>query len=186
MTGHEIATPKQICKAFSHDPSTGDLFWRDTPNGRGFRPRKRGEKVSMRPHTNGRLRIDFLARKYLVHRIIWCLEYGRWPRKFIDHINGDPADNRLVNLREVDNKMNCRNQKLRSTNKSGTMGVQWRKDRQQWIAVIARGGVRRSLGFFDHLDDAVAARRAAEVEAGFHKNHGRVPEYAPDEETKLN
>lgn len=173
MTQTELATPEEIRKAFKCDPSTGQVYFNKIPKGRGYRPHLAGTLVQVRPDNNGRLRLNYRRRKYLVHRVIWCLVHQSWPDDMIDHINGDPQDNRIVNLRPVTNKLNCRNQKLRKNNKSGTMGVQWRKDRQQWIAVIASNGKRRSLGFFDELDDAVQARRTAERDLGFHPNHGK-------------
>ena len=43
-----------------------------------------------------------------MHRVAWVLAYGRFPKQ-IDHINGDPLDNRLENLREVEPRENCAN-----------------------------------------------------------------------------
>lgn len=43
------------------------------------------------------------------HCAVWVLRKGRWPVGTIDHINGNPKDNRIENLRECsmgENKMN--------------------------------------------------------------------------------
>jgi len=45
-----------------------------------------------------------------LHRFIWLLCHGTVP-KVIDHINGDTADNRIENLREVTHRENCQNKK---------------------------------------------------------------------------
>jgi hypothetical protein len=53
-----------------------------------------------------------------------------------------------------------------------TTGVSWCRTRRKWQAQINRGGVAKHLGLFANIDDAVAARKAAEVE--FHpqqENH---------------
>ena len=43
-----------------------------------------------------------------LHHIAWALVYGRFPRQ-IDHLNGDKTDNRLENLREVNQSENDEN-----------------------------------------------------------------------------
>ena len=44
---------------------------------------------------------------------------------------------------------------------------------QKWRAQIRVDGKRKHLGYFDTFDDAVAARKAAEIEHNYHPNHGR-------------
>ena len=105
------------------------------------------------------------------HRIIWALAYGEWPDE-IDHINGDPSDNRLCNLRAVSHAQNGRNLRLKRTNTSGACGV-YRRPSGRWYARITVGGVARNLGTFDTKAQAVAAQRIAAQDAGFHANHGR-------------
>lgn len=63
-------------------------------------------------------------KSYRVHRIIWVLVNGELSKdEYIDHIDGNPRNNLLSNLRVVSNKVNSRNQKFRSTNTSGVNGV---------------------------------------------------------------
>ena len=64
--------------------------------------------------------------------------------------------------------------KYNPTNSSGVPGVFWYKRRDGWIAQIYVDGKQRHLGFFDNLLDAVAARKSAEIEHGFHPNHDRA------------
>lgn len=106
------------------------------------------------------------------HRLAWFLKTGKWPELEIDHINGKDYDNRWANLRDVDHSTNMKNQKLHSRNTSGAAGVYWRKDIGRWQAVITANCKKTHLGYFDSFDDAVAARKAAEVEHDFHPNHG--------------
>lgn len=117
-------------------------------------------------------RID--RKTYLAHRVIWMLVHGEWPEHEIDHINGDKTDNRLVNLRCVDRATNGKNLKRKSNNTSGTTGVNWDKWTEQWKACIYVNGKNINLGRFASFDDAVTARKRAETEYCFHRNHDRV------------
>jgi len=63
---------------------------------------------------------------------------------------------------------------LNPQNTSGTMGVSWYKDRKKWYARISSDDEVIFLGMFDHKEDAIAARKAAEVKYGYHPNHGKV------------
>ena len=122
---------------------------------------------------NGYPTIGLLGKKYRLHRIVWLITHGEWPEE-IDHINGIRTDNRLCNLRSVTRRDNLRNRRIGSANTSGVMGVYWEKDRNKWNAQIARNMKSNHLGRFDNLFDAVCARKSAEIEYGFHPNHGRT------------
>lgn len=81
--------------------------------------------------------------------------------KQIDHINGNPLDNRRSNLRFVSASDNSRNQKDRSSNTSGFKGVHFDKTRNKWMAFLGTKPFK-NLGRFDTYEEAVAARLAAE------------------------
>jgi hypothetical protein len=79
----------------------------------------------------------------------------------VDHINGNPSDNRIANLREASDAQNCLNRKIRSDNKSGEKGVS--ADPKGWRARINVNGKTVHLGYFESIDLAAdAARRARE------------------------
>ena len=46
-----------------------------------------------------------------LHQVVWVLQYGCMPTQ-IDHINGNPKDNRIENLREVSHSENNMNRLL--------------------------------------------------------------------------
>ena len=115
------------------------------------------------PDTSGHLRVTIHYRAYSVSNIVWLLTYGVWPTKQIDHINRIKTDNRPQNLREATDVENALNRKVRSTNGSGVSGVSWYKKLAKWMVSITVHGVRIHLGYFIELEDAIKARRDAEV-----------------------
>lgn len=76
--------------------------------------------------------------------------------KFVDHINRDTLDNRKQNLRICTTFENNQNQ---GTNKSGCVGVCWDKSRNKWRVMIGK----INIGRFDNFEDAVKARKQAEL-----------------------
>ncbi len=118
--------------------------------------------------SKGYLQVKICGRLHLSHRIIWLMSYGEWPET-IDHIDGDPKNNSLNNLRSVSQCANMRNQKKYLTNKTGIMGVHWVNSRSLWIAKVSNC----LIGTYECLLDACAARKGAEVGHKFHINHGR-------------
>lgn len=90
----------------------------------------------------------YKSRIYL-HR--WILGYEGYD--FIDHINGDPLDNRKSNLRIVKPYQNSQNRKTSvNNNSSGVRGVYW--EQNKWRARIMIRGKRRNLGYFETIKEA--------------------------------
>ena len=69
-------------------------------------------------HSNGRWIIKIDGKNHFEHRLIWLYHTGVWPKKHIDHINGNPSDNRLENLREATRSQNLLNRGVQKNNKS--------------------------------------------------------------------
>ena len=111
----------------------------------------------------------WVSQRGALHRIIMRAKEGQ----VVDHISGDTLDNRRINLRIVSFTDNCRNASCRVDNKSGKSGVGWIDRLGKWQARISEGGNKINLGFFSRIEDAIAAREAAEVSLGYHGNHGR-------------
>lgn len=177
----QLAVNAALSEALSYCPQSGNLTWNHRPKNhfkseRGWRlfNTKFAGKVAGTISDQGYLKINIGGVIHRAHRIAWFLNYGRWPEGDIDHINHVRADNRIVNLREVSRKENQRNQRQRSTNSSGHNGIHWRKDCQKWRAMIMVDGKSKHLGYFSSIDEAVAARNAADSMHGFHHNHGAM------------
>lgn len=176
-----------VARLFKPDFETGKLYWRERTT-EWFQPGAHGAEVYSgmwnKRYANteaftsdngyGYRTGHIFRRPYQAHRVIWMLAHKEWPKNQIDHINGIRSDNRLINLRPVSHAENGRNQKLRSTNTSGVMGVYWHKSAKKWGARIKVGGSYRYLGLFFEFADAVSARRHAEALYDFHGGHGRL------------
>ncbi|MCQ6967834.1 HNH endonuclease [Escherichia coli] len=91
----------------------------------------------------------------------------------MDHINGIKSDNRICNLRVVDDKQNSRNRKKPINNRSGVIGVAYYKKNKKWGAYINSDNKKIFLGLYDDISLAVNARKLAESRLGYHHNHGR-------------
>ena len=78
----------------------------------------------------------------------------------VDHINNNSLDCRVQNLRTCTSRQNAANRGPRSNNTSGCAGVY--RSNNKWQARIRVGDKRFNLGAFENLDDAIAARIAAE------------------------
>jgi len=150
-----------------YNPETGEFRWAIVKRGCGF-----GKIAGFRARKDYR-RIRINGEPYQAHRLAWLYMYGDWPIDQLDHINGNKDDNRIINLRSVSHLENHRNQKLRSTNTSGVMGVSWHKPASKWQAQVKVKGESIHLGSFSEFADAVAARQEANVKYGYHPNHGR-------------
>lgn len=122
----------------------------------------------------GYFQIKIDQRSYRMHRIAWLLHFGNWPAGQIDHINGNRADNRIINLRLVDHVGNGKNRKRSVNNKSGVTGVRQRAPGGSWLAQIKANRRTINLGAFPTREEAIRARKDAERRHGFHRNHDRV------------
>lgn len=110
-----------------------------------------------------------------VHRIIYQMHHGDFDESLeIDHIDGNRRNNRIENLRAVTKHVNQLNKSLPSTNGSGVIGVSWSKPHRKWRAQIKYRQTNIYLGLFARKADAIRARKKAEMDFGFHANHGRV------------
>ena len=121
--------------------------------------------------SDGYVRVKVDGRAYRAHRVVWLIVHGAWPDGFLDHINGDCADNRIENLRVATNQQNQQNRQITVTNQTGAIGVTW--ENNAWRARIKVAGKKIDLGRYQLFDEAFAARKAAESLHGFHPNHGR-------------
>lgn len=120
---------------------------------------------------HGYLQISVAGKCYTAQRLAWFYTHGEWPVGVVDHINRDRGDNRLCNLRCVNYSQNSLNT-ISVRGMSGVRGVclmsprNRKRSKKLWRADISVDGKRIRLGEFYLLEDAIAARKAAETRYG--------------------
>jgi hypothetical protein len=166
-----------IQASFIYDAERGRLVWRARPrsdfattNAWSVWNTKHAGTDAGWIETKGYRVIRFAGKCRKASRLIWKLHYGTDPDR-IDHINGRTYDDRIANLRDVSQAVNSQNKARQRNNRSGVSGVFMQRGR--WVAQIQASGLKRYLGSFPTVNEAKAARKAAEAAYGFHCNHGR-------------
>lgn len=151
-----------VKELFDYDPETGKLTYKMlSPTVSG----KIGDEVKSTTSNTIKSkkykRVSINGEAHLQHRIIWLWWYGYLPENNVDHINKDPLDNRLCNLREISTQCNIRNSKLSKNNTSGVSGV-CPTNTGKYEAYIKINFLKKGLGRFNDFAEAVAHRLAAE------------------------
>lgn len=184
MAKKPLPTPDELRQLLEYDPGSGVLTWRPR-SASMFAPGNRGaDKVCIgwnkkyagqeagNVHPISGYRIVGLGQLVGAHRVAWAIYYSEWPKHVIDHINGDPLDNSIGNLRDVTPQQNQKNCFRRVDNKSGVTGVSRAPRNRGWVAKIRVDGRQVHLGTFDTIEEAASARAMANHRFGFSTRHG--------------
>jgi hypothetical protein len=172
--GATLLTQAEALRLFEY--RDGDLYWHHRPlqdfktaaSCKSCNAQRAGTKAGSL--NSGYIVVQVNGRSYGVHRLIWLMHHGRWPNR-IDHIDHNPLNNNLNNLRSVTHKENHHNQGKRVNNKSGVTGIYYYHNK--WYASIKNNGKNIHLGSFTNKEDAITARQQAETDLGYHPNHGK-------------
>lgn len=151
-------TAARLRELLDYDPANGQLRWRVN------RKRAQAGAIAGTARQDGYRYIGIDGSHYSAHRLAWLHIHGSWPRNQIDHMDGDRANNRLANLRDVERDINAQNQRsARSRSSSGVLGCHQPSGSAKWAAQIKVAGKISHLGMFDSLELArqayVAAKR---------------------------
>lgn len=142
-------TVDQLKDALDYNPETGNFAWKIRPS----KAVKAGDAAGCTEKRIGYITIGIAGRVYKAHRLAWLYMHGEWPKGLIDHINGNKADNRIANLRDVGAHGNAQNvKKPNRRNKSGFMGVIWYQNK--WRASISVNGKSKWLGDYSTPEKA--------------------------------
>ena len=151
-----LLTAMRLRELLSYDPETG-VFTRLVKAAQRVRV---GDIAGHKAPTGyWVIKIDNVS--YRAHRLAWFYMTEAWPAADIDHIDGNKANNRIANLRDVTRSVNVQNAKrARSSNKSGFLGVSQHESGFQ-AAIRTENGKRHYLGTYQTPELAHAAYLSA-------------------------
>jgi hypothetical protein len=157
-----LKTPEQLeaIRASWYINDMGVIFWKRKANG----GKSIGDPVGLSLMKSGHRVVFLSVNKKLFgfpeSNVVWFLSHGDWPCLEVDHIDGNPQNNKSENLRLATRSEQCRN---RISGKRGrpNKGVYKRDYGNKWSAQIWVDGVCKNLGTFDSEDEAVEIRQLA-------------------------
>lgn len=138
-----IASVREVLRA----NDDGSLTWLKD-RGRGVKAGDRAGAMCPAGYWN----VTVFGVRIRAHRVVFALVHGRWPEGEVDHINGDPSDNRPENLREASSFQNRQNGKIRAHNTSGHKGVCYDMQTGRWTVRVRAFGRVHWLGRHDDAE----------------------------------
>ena len=167
----ELPSQEKLKEIFTYFAEDGVLIWNKRPEHHfpakvycdGWNT-KFASKIAGAMHHSGYRQINLSGTLFFAHRIIWKYQTGNEPPKNIDHVNGNGADNRWLNLREATTSQNLMNQCLSTQNTSGLKDASYRSRDNKWLSQIKSNKKHYYLGIFDTAEEAHAAYCRAAVE----------------------
>lgn len=150
-----MAMSKNWHEYFTCDADSGILIWRHRPRSmfnsdhafNRWNKRYAGQVAGNNDDHSVRVRIG--KRSHGAHIIIWEMVHGPIPERIqIDHIDGDPWNNRLSNLRLATHAQNQANKAVTRRSKSGLKGVSWNDKRRLWQSCMSRNGTSFTIGWY--------------------------------------
>lgn len=130
------------------------------------RPGCRAGDIAGNVNPGGYRRLGIDGKIYLAHRLAWLYAYGVMPTGHIDHLDGNPSNNAISNLRDVSCQLNVQNIKAatKSNKYSKLLGVSYHQRDDLWRARIMVGGKNICIGYFKDKfaahDAYLAAKRS--------------------------
>ena len=166
----DLPSPELLRKLLRYEPETGKLFWRNrdpldlnTTDVRGdgwaansWNARYANKEAFLTKTSDGYFHGKVCLRQIKAHRVIWCIQNGKWPVGEIDHIDGNKANNKIENLRDVTKSQNQRNRGSVKGSLSIYCGVT-KKSEAKWCAKISVNKKQIHIGYFDTEEDAARA-----------------------------
>jgi hypothetical protein len=150
MKAKELPPLDVLRVRLNYDPSTGEVTYRVSVS-----RRKAGEPAGTK-NKRGYSSIVINGNHFLLHRIVYSLYHQEvlQPDDIIDHIDRNPENNKIDNLRKVSKSQNSFNKKKDNRNTSGHTGICWHKGAQRWAVKVGR----THIGKYKTLEEAIEIR----------------------------
>jgi hypothetical protein len=154
-----MITQEQALKFLEY--KDGILYWKSMPY-------KRNDLIGTEAGTLDcdRRQITINKKHYKTHRLVYLMFHGYMPKE-VDHIDNNPLNNRIENLRPANRSEQCCNTRLRKDNTSGIKGVSWDKNRNKWVVTVTKN---KKTVYTNRFNDLELAQLVA-IEAR-NKYHG--------------
>lgn len=156
-----------IASRINYFSDTGLFFWKDNAH-KGRLVDLNGKQIKGYDY-RGYPRVHMNRRVYLLHRLAYFFIYGLDDQaKDIDHIDGNPDNNKINNLRLATRSQNIQNSKIAINNKTGVKGVIWHKKERKYYAkilgtVLVEGKKKRKTIYCKAFKDLASAKFAIEA-----------------------
>lgn len=156
-----IAPPQTLLhELLRYDGETGKFYWRKDMN---YNSKAGSEAGGFSPAGYSRILIKGYGQVFS-HRLAWVYNHGHLDTdQEIDHIDGNPANNRMNNLRLATSSQQKQNKSVQSNNRCGLKGAyfhSWRTGKK-WRTQIKTEKGLIFLGYFATAEEAHEAYKCA-------------------------
>ena len=160
----QIITQEYLHELFEY--RDGCLYWKIQNSNRV----NIGNEAGYLDEKNSRKSVRIDGKLYLVHRIIFMMHYGYFP-KIVDHIDNNSLNNLIENLRPATKSQNQHNANISKNNKSGIKGIYWHKANSKWKLQFKLNGKKMYFGEYNDIDYAKFVVEAMRYK--YHKEFAR-------------
>lgn len=155
--------PIDLVDLLEYNSLTGDLTWKTNSL---VHNKVRGLPAGcLKQHSEDPQRYDLVVQirgfKIPAQNVIWAMEYGEWPDTILDHIDGNPLNYRINNLRKSDSTLNSHNRKTYANNELGMKNIRFKNGKYQ-VRKSFKG--KNYCKSWDSLEEAIADRNRVVLE----------------------